>query len=161
MAEVKVSWLTYDSAATASDVRVSWLAYDTSATPCDVRVSWLAYDSAASATNLFGGPDNSDEEKHLEAQRKHAERLYRPGEKDPRNFAETPAEVVPQVAPPPQPAPIPVEAPAVAPIQKAEIDLLSADLAEIQQDVAALASEAIANAKRRRDEEELILLLLM
>lgn len=28
------------------DVRVSWLTLDTAATPCDVRVSWVCFDSA-------------------------------------------------------------------------------------------------------------------
>ncbi len=47
--DVKVSWLTYDSALKACDVRVSWLAYDANSTPCQVQVSWLQFDAANDA----------------------------------------------------------------------------------------------------------------
>lgn len=45
MADIKVSWLAFDTAATPVDVKVSWIAFDTAATPVDVRVSWLAFDT--------------------------------------------------------------------------------------------------------------------
>lgn len=50
--DVRVSWLSYDSAAAACDVRVSWLAYDANASACDVKVSWLAFDSAANGCDV-------------------------------------------------------------------------------------------------------------
>lgn len=45
--DVRVSWVQFDTAASAVDVRVSWLQFDTAATPVDVRVSWIALDTAA------------------------------------------------------------------------------------------------------------------
>jgi len=47
MADIKVSWLGFDTAATPVDVKVSWVAFDTAATPVDVKVSWVAFDTAA------------------------------------------------------------------------------------------------------------------
>lgn len=48
--DVKVSWLAFDTAADPCDVKVSWIAFDTSAAPCDVNVSWICLDTAASTT---------------------------------------------------------------------------------------------------------------
>ncbi len=56
MADVRVSWLSFDTAAAGvpCDVRVSWLSFDTAASgvPCDVRVSWLSFDTAASGVPI-------------------------------------------------------------------------------------------------------------
>jgi hypothetical protein len=45
-ADVKVSWLQFDSNATPCDVKVSWVRFDTNSTPCDVRVSWVQFDTS-------------------------------------------------------------------------------------------------------------------
>lgn len=47
--DVKVSWIALDTAAAPVDVKVSWIAFDTAAEPCDVKVSWVCFDSAATS----------------------------------------------------------------------------------------------------------------
>lgn len=49
MADVKVSWLQLETAATPCDVKVSWICHDTDSTPCDVKVSWVCLDTSAPA----------------------------------------------------------------------------------------------------------------
>ncbi len=45
MADVRISWVQFDTNATPCDVKVSHLAFDTQAETCDVKVSWLAFNS--------------------------------------------------------------------------------------------------------------------
>ena len=52
MADISVSWIALDTAATPCDVRVSWIALDTAAAPCDVKVSWICHDTAATPCDV-------------------------------------------------------------------------------------------------------------
>ena len=58
-ADVKVSWIEFDSSATPCDVKVSWLEFDTQETPCDVKVSWIEFNSdyQQALASLGGAPE--------------------------------------------------------------------------------------------------------
>lgn len=54
-ADVKVSWLQFDTQATPCDVKVSWLQFDTQAVVHDVKVSWLQLDTQAKQQSAKSG----------------------------------------------------------------------------------------------------------
>ena len=165
--DVKVSWLELDTAATPVDVKVSWVAFDTAATPCDVRVSWICLDTAATT-----GYSAEVELKRWYVKRKKRIHVFAtPEEAD--AYIEAEAEAEAAVAKAQRTSRrarkrLRDKLLTVEPIQTVDIDWLSELIAhfQIQADLAALLAQQdfdrvmqiMAMAMEMQDEEELLLL---